>query len=451
MIAANSWTATLLKQDWLFFCEPLKKYRTERIGRIASNLALLLSSQPRLDIPLAQKHIIVLTTRRFLKDLKVEDPRISECRKQLLAMKLAIDADVFDANPGFQKFASKYHLERYMMEYRHSLTIDPESKKISILKEGKLEAWQEKMALNVPKQKEGHPSQPWIYGADGLQNQDMYNWSELMAFKNGNPADWGHRYIFEFCAICSASPQKTGDHSWFRLKTPSGEIYSIGLYRPGKGGLFDNLHFPLRVKEGYLMQPDVSEFWPGETQTIPFEITQNDFLEMKRVIEEDKKHDKQVFQLLQSNCVLYTKKIARIAKIEIPTAVSVARLLTPKALDPAINAMCRVLPNCIIKVVSAVCAFFYNLVQLALGAGRVDEKVKDRIGRSVQPHLASIRDVFSISKAELHHPNTLGHKTRLFVENWRNQEIAKLEKQINTDNKDEIKKQIDSIRYSRTN
>lgn len=447
MNAVNAWTTTLLKKDWLFF-GPLRRCRDERMSRIAVQLADELKKEKRIDIGKVQKHPKVLTARKFFKDLTVENPRIAECRKQLLALKLGIDAEAFAFNPGFQKFAAKNYLERYLMEYQHTLSVDPATKKISLMANGAMTLWDPKMDQPPAPKKSDWPKQPWVYGMQGVQSEDMFDWSVLKPYKMGNPADWGKRYVFEFCACCTGSPQKTGDHSWFRLKTPAGEIYSVGLYRPGKAGTIDNLNFPLRIKRGYLMQPDVSEFWPCDIQTISVEITQSQFLEMKKVVEQDKKEDKQTFQLMQANCVLYTKKIAKIAGIELPTDISVARLFTNRRIEPLMDKLSRVLPKFVVKVCAAVAAFFWNLVQLALGASRVDKAVKAKNGAATEAHFAKFSDIFKMAKSRIHHPNTLGHRTRQWVEKWRQQEIAKLEKlrSLATDTT-EWDKRIEDIKY----
>jgi hypothetical protein len=448
----SSWSNHLLKNDWLFFAHPFKKYRDEHLSKIAAQLALALHSRPRQDIQLAQRDEKVLLTRKFLRHIKIEDPRIAECRKQLLAYKLGVKAEVFDSNPGFQKFAARVHLDRYLMEYQHRLAVEEGSNQVSILASGHYVTWNEASKMMAAFPLRTHtPNLPWIYGPNGLQNEDMYEWTELKPFKKGNPAEWGHRYIFEFCACCSSSPQKSGDHSWIRLKTPDGDIYSVGLYRPGKENWHGNFHFPFRVKEGYLMQPDVSEFWPCDIYAVPVEITQGQFLEMKRTIEHDKQNDTQTFQLFQSNCVLYTKKIARIAHIDLPTSKSAFRMLTPKSLEPLADGIWKRMPRVAKKICTFVMGFSFNLFQLAMGAGLVDATVKRKYGSLHQPYIRSFWDLFDYKKTELHHPNTVGQNARKWVREWREGEIAKLEeekKHANPSDLDKINRQIEHVHYS---
>lgn len=66
------------------------------------------------------------------------------------------------------------------------------------------------------------------------------------------------------------------NHSWIRLKTPTGEIYNIGLFRP-------------------------------EIVTLDEAITESDFSKLKAFIEEDKRNKSLVFKLCNNNCLLYCK------------------------------------------------------------------------------------------------------------------------------------------------
>lgn len=452
---ANSCSTRFWKTDALFGCGPFKSCQKANLGETAQKLANELRLTPRINIAAAQELKVVLATRTFLKKLSLDDPRVDECRKQLIALKLGITADVFDKNPGFLSFASKSYLERYLMVYDHKLSVDSVTQKISILSKNTLVPWNGKMVPPPVPKVEGKPGLAWVYGMEGIQDGNMCDWTELKPFMKGNPAEWGNRYIFEFCATTTGEVRKTGDHSWLRLKTPDGDIYSVGLYRTDKEGLSDNVKFPLRVKRGYLMSPDVSEFWPAPIQTISVGITKDQFETIKAAIEDDKKKDLLTFQLVSANCVLYTKKIAALAGISLPTSVSIFRLMTPKCLKPVFNCLIKVLPAIIVRICSVVAAFFINLMLLVLGAGRVDKMVTAKNGPNVKPHIASFKDLFDTSKATIHYPIILGHKTRKWVNEWREKEVSKLEKLKQTVNRvnnvqeiAEINKRIEDVRFS---
>lgn len=406
------------------------KYHNERNGRIAAVLAKQLFEQPRLPMDAVEKNPKADVARRFLRELRGQknpDPRIKECRKEYLAIKLSLESTVLDANPGFQEYAQECFLERYLLGYGHSLKINPQDNKIEILIDGSYKPWSEAYLQfkAMPPPQEG-PRQPWLYGPKGVQKLDMYDWKELKPFKQGNPADWGNQYVFEFCICCSTTPRFTGDHSWIRLKTPTGDIYSVGLYRPGKPDWTHNFRQPFRVKEGLLMQPDVSEFWPCDLYTIPVAITEEQFLKMKHTIEKDKQDNDQVFQLFQKNCMLYCHKIAALGDIRLPTTEIALRMITPLKTQQKAEEVMNKSPL-LKKIFIHTQAFFINLTQVLLGASKVDAKVSAKHpGQKIKPHIQSIFDIFKISKSELNHPFTLGQKTRKRIMNWRQEETSKL-------------------------
>lgn len=460
MISSNSCEVSCLKQDWLFSC-CLKDYQEERLCQIADEVTQSLQKEARQKIAEADRNPTIISARKFLK-IKRKDARFDKCRKELTAAKLGIESEVLDRNPGFREFAEKNYIERYLMAYGDQLSIDQE-KNVSIRSGGKLVKWDEMRRQQQQEQKEvkqkqelpelsAMPKQPWVYGMEGLQEKDMYNWRELAPFKKEDPKNWGGRYVFEFCVICADSLQKTGSHSWIRLKTPEGDVYSVGLYRPGKQGVLDNFNFPLRIKPGYLMQPDVSEFWPTDTMdiyTIEVEISKQNFEKMKTTLEEDKINENQTFHPLQSNCVIFTKRIAKIGEIELPTSVSIFRLLTPKFLEPVVDAINNILPDVVRKVCKIVITFLSNLLQLALGSGKIDSAIAKRNDPLITPLITSFWDLCDADKAVMHHPNTLGHKVRRWVLKWREEETARLEKQKSTEGCDLqlLQQQIDQVNY----
>lgn len=449
MVSTETCGINLMKKNWLFFFSPLQKYRTQKLEKIALILANVLKSEARQDVLHASQNPKILATRKFLKGITISNPAIEQCREQLLAAKLGIDAEVFHHNPGFKSFAEKSHLERYLIIYDHKLLIDATSKKLSLLVAGNMMLWEEvrKMMADWPSQSK-ESNRAWQYGMQGVQNKNLFDWTELKPFKRANPMEWGNRFILELCVCCSAQPRLRGDHSWIRLKTPTGDIYSVGLYREDKGGSVRLFQSPLKIKKGSLMQPDVSEFYPDPIYTIPFGISEEQFLNMKAAIERDKFHNNLPFQIFQENCVIYIKKIAGIAGIVLPAAtISIYRLMTPKILLPVIDFMSQVLPNCISKICSIVYTVFMNLVQLVFGAALIDKSLKNR--PFLIPHIASIADIFKSSKLELHHPNSLVHVIRKQVLNWRESEIAKLVQQrlIPNCNLDLINQKIAEMPY----
>jgi hypothetical protein len=77
------------------------------------------------------------------------------------------------------------------------------------------------------------------YNYLGLIDRGVYDWEVLTPFyiEPQSPPPWGNRYLFEFCSWIIDRPRMMGDHTYIRLKTPQGEWYSVGQYRPQKVSL----------------------------------------------------------------------------------------------------------------------------------------------------------------------------------------------------------------------
>lgn len=406
------------------------KFHEERLSKLAAVIAKVISQQQRLSIADAAENLPLKAARTLVKEAsrqKIQSSEIKTLRKEVTAAKLGISAITLDSNPGLQTFVESHHLERYLLIYNDPIQIDPATQQAALRKEGKFQPWniilEETRSWKKPVQS---PQLAWVYGKDGIQNKDMYDWSELKPFMKGNPADWNHQYVFEFCACHNPHSIKNGNHSWFRLKTPTGDIYSAGLYRPDKQDWTDNLKSPLRIKPGYLMQPDVSEFWDYEITTIDFEITKEIFLEIKQTVETDKKNEDLVFQLFNNNCLLYNKKLAYLGGVDLPTLDHALFYMVPASLVQTVSKFMNILPSFVQKVCLYVSSFFLNVAQLFLGAGIIDDELNEKQRKKAIPHLNSFADLFDVSKIYLNHPNTLGYKTRQCVLEWRKQEIEGL-------------------------
>lgn len=406
-------------------------FHNECAGRLADLLISNLREAPRhttIAASLADERTI--TVKTFLKQEKGStDSRIELLKKEFLAFELCIPADAFDApcNAGFMKFASSPPLKRYLFEYRDMLQLDPETHEILIRAGGTFTPWSQAKNI-IAEAPRARLQQRWMYGPNGLQNENMYDWTELKPYKKGDPATWNYQYVFEFCVCCSDTPNQTGDHTWIRLKDPEGNIYSVGIYRPGKRDWTDNYKLPFRIKKGHLMQPDVSEFWPMDIFKIPVAITRDEFLQMKKALEDDKLHDDLTFQLFQGNCTLYAAKIASIAHIKLPTGKPAWHFIMPNIVISVVNTASEYIPEIILKVIRVCAACILNLIALVLGASVVDAAVS-AVNPDQQAHIASFWDFFDYDKLVLHHPNTLGKETFARVSEWRQRQVQRLELQ----------------------
>jgi hypothetical protein len=402
-------------------------FHGKRLSKLAATLTKVVSQQERLSIAEATENQPLRAARNLLREAsaqKIQSHELNNLRKEVTAAKLGISSTTLDHNPGLQTFIERHHLERYLLIYNHAIQTDPATHQVSLRKEGEFQPWntilEETRSWKMPSHA---PQLAWVYGQDGVHNKDMYDWNELKPFMKGDPSEWNHQYVFEFCACHNPNSLKNGVHSWFRLKTPTGDIYSAGLYRPDKPDLTENLKYPLRIKPGYLMQPDVSEFWDFEITTIDFAITEEIFLEIKQTVEADKKNEDLIFQPFHNNCLLYNKKLAEIGGVDLPTLDNVLYFMAPQNLAQTVSKFMEKLPFFVQKVCLYVTAFFLNIGQVFLGACMIDENLNEKQRKKAVPHLNSFSDLFDVNKIYLNHPNTLGFKTRQKVLEWRKQEI----------------------------
>lgn len=386
------------------------------VQKIAQDLSKALQTNP-------QDPRTFKATRTFFKQVNKKyktDKKVEACFKQFLAAKLGIHAEAFDKNPGLETFARTTHLEKYLKIYNHTLK-EEKDHNILILNNGAYTPWnQVKEAYDKDSFPESKPSVKWSYGQEGVQKKDMYSWSTLQPFTQRNPPG---KYIFEYCVCCEDSSYRLhGDHTWFRLITPDGKVYSVGKNLEQKiDGAFG---LPFRKKKGYLMSPDVSEFWPIPIHTLPVEITKEAFEKIKQSVEEDKQKEADMdFQVFKGNCTEYANFKAALAGLKLSTTRSVLRLITPIFLQNIYDFMNGVLPTLIMKVINIAGAIFFNTVLLILGNGAIDSKYKIKS----RPHLKSICDIFKPSKLQFHPPTYLAQEVFKKIKKWRQEEAGERE------------------------
>jgi hypothetical protein len=274
------------------------------------------------------------------------------------------------------------------------------------------------------------PSQPWVYGPLGVQNEDMYDWERLLPYKWEDPSNWNQRFIFEICVFLTGSARSlVGNHSWLRLRTPAGEVYSVGLYRTGKHGSHPYWNKPFRVMSGELMSPDVSEFWPGEVRSLQIAITRKAFVKVREDIEREKKKGTQAFENFDPNCTRWVVEKAKIAGISLNGSENLVSLFLPRKIDHIAQSVWQYVPAK--KVVSSVgsvfVAFWVNSLQFVLGAGSVDPSLEEKV--KVRPRICSLKDLLNPQNMIVYHPYTLADKTMIEINAWRAKERERILKE----------------------
>jgi hypothetical protein len=160
------------------------------------------------------------------------------------------------------------------------------------------------------------------------------------------------------------------------------------------------------------------EFWPTPIHRIEFEITAEQFAQMKQQIEEDRRKDEEIFQLIGNNCTLYVSKIGQIGGIDLPNSIDGWRVLAPSLQRP-VDFMARYLPALICRIVAVVTAFLINIALLFCGVHKIDVQLK---GRVLKPHVNSWVDIFDPKKLVIDHPHTVAYRTMPLVRKWRLQQ-----------------------------
>ena len=340
--------------------------------------------------------------KRFAKSgpLSASDPFVIRLKREIQAARLSISSAVFDANPGFEEFATRSHLHRLLLKKGHTLQVDARDK-LSIMCDGVYLPWEEAA------QKIHYQQDKWTghYSAKGIQEACRYDWSILAPTDSGNPADWGNQYAVKIIiwyaqtpsltgepATSTSGPSLTGVHTYLHLLTPDEEnnIISVGFYRPDKHGARD-LAFPLRVRKGSLQHPDESDEWGGRFETLTVAVTHEQFEAMKRKIEQDKAADNLPYHIGNGNCNEYTLDVVRLAGLKIPSFLPISDLLPVS------------LPSTVINTIGAVFG----------GSTRVDPDAPN-----VSAHIGSFADLVDDSKAQFSHPHVLEHAFRK-IEAWR--------------------------------
>jgi hypothetical protein len=134
-----------------------KYYHEKRVEALAAyynkKLEEYLKKHPRRTVPEALGDPFVYeVVREFMRTDGCNyknNAEVVKLNRLHLAAKLGITPDVFDANDGFEAYASK-KLERYLLLHKHSLVVD-EHNKVSLMFKGKMTPWSEILAQKPAK------------------------------------------------------------------------------------------------------------------------------------------------------------------------------------------------------------------------------------------------------------------------------------------------------------
>jgi hypothetical protein len=387
-------------------------------------------------------------TREFLKVFKDQFKK-SDLAKENLAVKLGLPSSIFDenVNPGFFDFVDQYRIDRYLLTYKidgkSALRWDSDTNEVFLLLNNVYHKWADaaKLLPLAPPRVPGRDYQQWVYGQEGLQNKDMFGWKELTPYQKEANHSWGDRYTFTFYAAGHGmSAQVQGSHCWPGIANPTGEKSSSGKYRmggkPGRNWLWDIWTRPLKMVLANYQNPDSSLMWNTPYESITFEITKQGYLDIKKKIEKNKKAADGLEELKDDeaekaaifhnlyNCTDSTNDLAKLAGIDFNVRVSSARLVSPRFLVNATDAVYDYLPRIVIRVGEIALAVIFNSVQLFLGSNQISPEVKERFP-NIKP-LLTWWDLFDYQKTFIAHPWLIQQRFKEIIQ-WRKDEIAKVD------------------------
>ena len=447
---------SVLNDENLEHLAQLEMQRFQNKKNVAWALKKCLEENVVNDLQLALCNPVVIIANEYRKRINPKDVGkdvYNALHIQVTAAKLGIPFSVLEANPSFFVFATKNAIHRYLMVYNHELRFNTDTNQIFIMYKGEFVEWS--IANTLIQRTENDPLiLKGQYSRTGIIDLGLHNWKKLEPFIRlppvgavvdpnntncGKPPsmrhDWGDRYILEFCSWILDKPRLGGDHAWIRLKSPSGDVYSVGQYRPRKFGFHEQFIFPMKIKMSEFSSPDICEFWSGPYVTLAFEITEEQFLAMKEQIEKDQNAKEHIYQLFHGNCVNYAMSIAYLADIKFPTQIPIVELLVDEKLRTigrfALNS--RISPPFMHNFFNWLWAVNFNWFSLLLGSGMVSNEVKlDPKYSWVEPYIRDLKDLTDTEKVIAHHPYMIGEYVRKEVEAWRADKLSGMKMELET-------------------
>lgn len=365
------------------------RYKTRYINNKLDFLFQSLIKEKIVNVEARLSNATLLKANNMIKKYKDN----LNLQNAITAFKVGIPYELLLKHLDFSHFARVNAIHRYLLVYNHELRYDHDT--IWILYEGLYCDWRKISKYVMSDARKELKGQ---YSRNGIIHNYLFEWDTLMPFlralkenevedlsniSTGLPVpmkhDWGDRYILEICAWIVSNPRLTGDHLWHRLKTPLGDVYSVGQYRPRKLQGHEQFVFPMKIKTSQFFSPDLCEFWTGPYTTLSVEITASQFHDMKRKMELDQMRQEHIYQLFEDNCVDYTMSICKIAGVFFSTKIPISDILIrnerlKKAKYSIWNS--NILPDFVKLFWHYTWVFLINGISLILGAGLIDPEVQ---------------------------------------------------------------------------
>jgi hypothetical protein len=234
--------------------------------------------------------------------------------------KYHLPEDIYYTHPDFVQFIFESHLHRNLEVYGHKiLSVAGEP---WIMVNGAYRPWRTIQAnLEIHHGKIYHVEEGvkkrWTYLEQGFVEYDPSNWTEPRPFKTLKEKPGQYQFQIVTSHVEESQYQfydsvlKGARHTWFRLITPDGKVYSFG----GRIKASDfNLLQPMAGVKGFVECPDVYEFCPEHQLVTTIPITE----EAARNVFEVAKHRQQaeVFNFVETNCCSFTRGMLNAAGLD---------------------------------------------------------------------------------------------------------------------------------------
>ncbi len=289
----NNQGEVILDSPFTTFRKWSKSYRTEEAEKIAEKIFQDLNALDRLPPHQAKKSQVLKGARAFRKKIAsrcLPSAIFKRLQEAEIAFSVGLTLDTCKKNEGFLSFARETSMGIYLSRHKLQLKVkdgviicplSPKADKKFNLPEGTSEAqWSDIKASLAPKMEKFREESfsHYFFRDGGLTFKSFYRepkegkTQKLRVFRDKKENHkWGDRYVLEIC-VHSEGAGITGNHSWWRYKTPEGVVYSDSKYRQ-KGGFKDS-----RLQKARTQNPDSSEYTPGyHHKKIALQITKEQF------------------------------------------------------------------------------------------------------------------------------------------------------------------------------
>ncbi len=361
----------------------------------------------------ASRLIKKLEKRTIIKRVWKYTSKIEHLKRRILSVRLGgqITAKMLEKHPEYERFIRKYHWDKAAVVYDHVLPVvngEP-----GVIFDGK------PMSFSTLKNPTNWSWKNWVF-KQGMVRHWPYHFEKMVSHDQGDPAKWGNQYVVEIVTSLTdrGEDRPSGDHSWLRLKTPDGKIFSFGIQAPLTK--FKDL-FKNRLKivlGGCADNPDRYETMDRHENFFhetEIAINEEKFETLKNEMERISKLGVP-FGWLSSNCTTMIRKLLNKVGIQIKSTMTPSTYVSKRLFSRKWRRRYQmIMPRCIEMAFRKITNFFFRMLLRIAGNGTMTKKVKQVYGKEFKP-----------DDSLIDHPIAL-RKWQRNIDTWRNEEIRKVQ------------------------